>query len=73
MLDLHGADDTIDLFDLEPVGAPGPAVVARADFRRIGTGPLPSGGSPYLRCGDISRYEMKANNAYEPNPLCGSP
>ena len=41
MLDVHGTDDAVDLFDLAPVGTSGPAVVARADFRRIGTGPLP--------------------------------
>lgn len=48
MLDVHGADNAVDLFDLTPVGAPAPTVVARADFRRIGTAPLPSGEWPVL-------------------------
>ena len=43
MLDVHGADETVDLFDLAPVGSDGPTIVARAEFRQVGSGPLPPG------------------------------
>ena len=46
MLDVYGTDDTADLFDLTPVGAAFPTVVARAEFRRIGSAPLPPGEWP---------------------------
>ncbi|KAF1720917.1 hypothetical protein [Pseudoxanthomonas wuyuanensis] len=46
MLDVYGADDAIDLFDLAPVGLDGPTVVARAEFRRVGSGPQPPGEWP---------------------------
>ena len=48
MLDVHGTDDAVDLFDLAPIGASGPTFVAHADFRRIGTGSLPLGEWPIL-------------------------
>ena len=48
MLDVYGADGTLDLFDLIPVGAVAPTVAARAEFRRVGSGPLPPGEWPVL-------------------------
>jgi hypothetical protein len=48
MLDVYGADDAIDLFDLTPVGAASPTVVVRAEFRRVGSGALLPGEWPVL-------------------------
>jgi hypothetical protein len=43
MLDVYGSDDAVDLFDLTPLGTSAPTAVARADFRRIDSEPLPPG------------------------------
>jgi hypothetical protein len=48
MLDVYGNDDTVDLFDLTPVQATSTKVVAYADFRRTGSGPLPPREWPVL-------------------------
>ncbi|QSX74966.1 hypothetical protein HIV01_017810 [Lysobacter arenosi] len=34
MLDIHGPDDAMDLFDLTPLGSDVPVAVASAEFRR---------------------------------------
>jgi hypothetical protein len=48
MLDVYGNHDATDLFDLIPVGATTPTVVAHAEFRRIGSVSLPAGEWPVL-------------------------
>ena len=60
MLDVYGTDDAVDLFDLTPVGASVPTAVARAEFRRIGTGPLPPGEWPIL---EVQWYPEAADGA----------
>ena len=47
-LDVYGTEDSMDLFDLTPAGAELPTTVARAEFRRIGSGPVPVGEWPVL-------------------------
>ncbi|WP_440223829.1 hypothetical protein ACQQ2N_01120 [Dokdonella sp. MW10] len=34
MLDIHGSDDAVDLFDLTPVGSLAPVATVRAEFCR---------------------------------------
>jgi hypothetical protein len=46
MLDVYGSDHTVDLFDLTPLDGSGQPVLAMADFRRVGSGPLPPGEWP---------------------------
>jgi hypothetical protein len=48
MLDVDGSDQTVDLFDLTPLESSGQPVLAMADFRRVGSGPLPAGEWPVL-------------------------
>lgn len=42
MLDVYGADDTLDIFDLAPLGTDSPTLTASAEFRRVGSGPMAS-------------------------------
>ena len=60
MLDVHGADNAVDLFDLTPVDASVPTTVARAEFRRVGTGPLLTAEWPIL---EVRWHPLAADGA----------
>ena len=60
LLDVYGDNETIDIFDLTPVGASSPTMAAHAEFRRVGSGPLALGEWPVLEVRWLAVQEDRA-------------